>query len=447
MIGALIGLMIAQENTLLLMVGFFFAGRLIIFSNPNVSFYLILFSIFFADWFAGLKLIPPSFTWLPDIALIILTVKVLLRRIVDRNLVRTDLDIPLVMFILWGIVSVIVNGYSFLGLFVSLRQLLKFGLMYVLIINLRPDEAFFKGIIKVLIGLFAIQVPTALIKMMIYGQGEWAIGTYAVFGGGLSTILPLFVISVSLGFYFYDRPRLWYLGFLIYFQLFYFACPKRAYPMFAMVLFPFLILKTGKRVLKKLLALAPLLAVALVIILYINPDLKAFLDSPKSVVDWATSYTYQKNDEITSGRVAVAELVYQKLKEKPVRFLLGFGPGSMTEGFDERKGLLREELPIYYGWTEFTTMSLEYGFVGIGIFLWMLIMIYRKNHLYFKRMVDPYWKAMAFGYKGIWLSCLLAFFYGPVFRLDISAFLFWFLLAAITLMAQQADEEAPHAQD
>ena len=271
MIGALIGLMIAQENTLLLLVGFFFAGRLIIFSNPNTSFYLILFSIFFADWFAGLKLIPPSFTWLPDIALIILTVKVVLRRIVSRNLIRTDLDIPLVIFIFWGILSVLVNGYSFLGLFISLRQLLKFGLMYVLIINLEPDEAFFKRILMVLIGLFAIQVPTALVKMMIYGQGEWAIGTYAVFGGGLSTILPLFVISVSLGFYFFDRPRLWYLGFLIYFQLFYFACPKRAYPMFAMVLFPFLILKTGKRILKKLLALAPLLAAALVIILYINP--------------------------------------------------------------------------------------------------------------------------------------------------------------------------------
>jgi len=372
-------------------------------------------------------------------------VKVALRRIVDRKLVKTDLDLPLMLFVLWGFLSVIVNGYSLLGLFISLRQLLKFGLMYILIINFMPEEGFFKKIMMVLVVLFAVQVPTALIKMMIYGQGEWAIGTYAVFGGGLSTILPLFVISMSLGFYFHDRPRMWYLGFLIYFQLFYFACPKRAYPMFAMVLFPFLILKTGRKTLKKLLALTPLVAVAFVIILFVNPDLKAILDSPKEVFNWATTYTYQKNSEVTSGRVAVAELVYNKLKEKPVRFLLGFGPGAMTEGFDQREGLLRKELPIYYGWTEFTTMSLEYGFVGVGVFLWMLVIIYRKNHRFFKKAKDPYWKAVAFGYKGIWLSCLLAYFYGPVFRLDISAFIFWFLLAAVTTMARKQDEEDEYA--
>ncbi len=434
LVGCIIGLLTVQENPLFILAGFFLATRLILFSNPKTSFYLIIVSIFFADWLVGLGLIPASFTWFPDVALIVLTLKVVSVSIHRRTFMKTRLDIPLILFVLLGFMSMAVNGTSLFGLFISLRQLLKFSLMALLMIHLRFEERFFRQLMTLLVVLFFIQVPTALVKMVIYGRGEWAIGTYAVFGGGLSTILPLFVISMSLGFYFFEQPRLWYLGFLLYFQLFYFACPKRAYPLFALFLLPFLVLKSGYQNVRRMLRLAPVAGIAVLLIFFVNPDLRAVFDSPKSVLNWATSYEYQKSEEVTSGRMAVIELVFQKLKEKPIRFIFGFGPGTMTEGFEGQHGKLRRELPIYYGWTEFTTMSLEYGFAGTALFLWMLVLLYKANHRLFSGLKDSYWRAVSFGFKGIWVSCLLTYFYGPVFRLDVSAFIFWFLVAALSTM-------------
>ncbi|MCK4815144.1 hypothetical protein KA005_05180 [bacterium] len=440
-VGSMIGLLIVQDDTIFLLIGFFLASRLIFFTNPKVSFFIIIFSIFFADWLSTLGLIPVSFTWLPDVALIILFGKVVVLKIRKVEIIRTPIDIPMLLFILWAIISMLVNNGSIISMLLSFRQLLKFAFLFFIIINLEFNERYFKHIMTVLVILFAIQVPTALVKMLIYGRGEFAIGTYAYFGGGLSTILPLFVLSAVLGFFFYKSGRWNYIFFLVYFQLFYFACPKRAYPMFAFVLFPFLLWQAGRKNWKKILPLTPVIALAMAVLLFMNPDLNSALDNPKGVIDWASSYTYQKDDELTSGRVAVAEYVFNKLHEEPIHLLVGLGPGTMTEGFEQSEEGLRATMPIYYGLTEFSTMSLEYGGVGVLIFLWIIFRLFMVNQRMFHQLSEGYWKAVSFAFKGIWFTCLLAFFYGPVFRLDLSAFIFWFFAAMVSSVYLQGQNK------
>jgi len=436
-IGCAIGLLIVQDNPVLLLVGFFLASRLIIFSNAKIMPYVIIFSVFFSDWLSSMGLIPSSFTWLPDVALLVFTVKVFFLRFIDKKIIKTQIDIPIIFFLLWAAISMIVNSTSFIGAFYSGRQLLKFVLMFYLFVNFNYNETFIKKLNILLVGLFLIQVPTALIKMLIYGKGEEAIGTYARYGAALSAILPLFVNAVCLGFYLFYKGKSRFISFFLYFQLFYFACPKRIYPIFAIITIAYLILISGKQNIKKFLPLTPLLILFTTIILYINPNLNLLLSNPKRALDWVTSYTYQKTEDVTSGRVAVAELAIQKIMDSPHHLLFGYGPGTMTEGFQSDKDSIYRSLSIYYGLTEFTIMLLEYGIVGVMLFLYLLIRIYKVTHEFFMTIEDPYWKAIAFGYKGIWLACILAYFYTPIFRLDLSGFIFWFGISAIVVISNQ----------
>jgi len=431
LVGALVGLMIAKNDPLFIFVAFFLSVRLILFSNTNVFLYVITISVFFADWLHVLGLIPEQFTWIPDMILLFLMFRVVAMIIREKRFVRTSLDLPVIAFVFWGALSMFITGQPPVSLFISLRQIIKFSLLFYVIQYLHFDNAFFKRLIYLLIFLFAIQVPTAIIKMFIYGQGEHAIGTYAYFGGGLTAILPVIVISIALGFYFFYKSNIRYLIFVLYFQLFYIACPKRMYPFFAIVVFIYLIKISGLRKLKKLLPFSPVLVLVLGLLFYASPELRTIFDNPKSIVDWSTSYTYQKNDEQTSGRMAVAELVFNTLKRNPVNFAFGFGPGTVTESFDSVKGQVRQELNIYYGWTEFSMMALEYGFVGVILFLWILYTIMRQNTKYFKNSEDPFWKSISFGYRGICILYFMAFFYTTIFRLDVSAYLFWLLASII----------------
>ena len=169
---------------------------------------MIIFSVFFADWLSTLGLIPVSFTWLPDIALILLLGRLITQLARGKKYIRTGVELPFIFFVIWGVASMMINGTPSIGMIMSFRQLLKFAGMFFIIIQFQFKENFYKQITTILIILMTIQVPTALVKMMIYGRSEWAIGTYAYFGGGMTTILLLFVLSVCLGFYLFKKALL-----------------------------------------------------------------------------------------------------------------------------------------------------------------------------------------------------------------------------------------------
>ncbi|MCK5145975.1 hypothetical protein KAR48_04420 [bacterium] len=435
--GTVVGLFVIQEDPILMLIGFFIAGRALFFNNSKILPYVIILPVWFADWFFALGYIPASFTWLPDVALVIFTIKVVIMRLIDKEIVRTHIDIPFAAFTIWAVISMVVNDQSPLSMFFSMRQMFKYAVMFYLFVHINYDEKFLKRLNLLLLGIFIIQIPTALIKMTIFGRTEWAIGTYAYFGGGLSAILPLFVNSICLGFYLYDRTKWQYLGFMVYFQLFYYACPKRVYPLFAMASITYLLIRAGKKNFKKVLPLTPLAVIIIALALYVSPNWNELFTNPQGAMDWATSYTYQKNEEVTSGRAAVAELVIKTLINNPVKFLFGYGPGTLTESFVKNKDSVMDSLSIYYGITEFALISLEYGFVGLGIFCWILITLYRTNHRLFLKIDDPYWKAISFGYKGVIFISFLALVYTPIFRLDVSGFMIWYIFTILYIVGRQ----------
>ena len=443
LLGMLVGLCAIQEDPVIMLIGFFLSARYILFNSAKILPYVIILPVFFADWLYALGYIPYSFTWLPDVGMVIFTIKVIINRLIDRKVVTTRIDLPLAVFFFWAFLSLFINGGSPLQMFFSLRQMFKYVVMFYLFIHINFEEPFLKKLNLLLLGLFFIQVPTALVKMTIYGRTEWAIGTYAEFGGGLSAILPLFVNAICLGFYFYESQKWQYLGFMAYFQLFYYACPKRVYPLFAIASVGFLLTQAGKENVKKVLPLTPLVFVILVGALYVNPDWNQLFTNPKGAVEWAKAYEYQKDENLTTGRTAVAELVVTTLAKNPVHFVFGFGPGTLTESFNKDKTSIHDSLGIYYGITEFVILSLEYGFGGLVLFLWLMLTLFRVNQHIFNRVGDGYWRAISFGFKGILFICTLSLFYTPIFRLDVSGFMYWYIFTVLYTIGRQRGLFAP----
>ena len=152
--------------------------------NSEVGFILIMISVFFADWLFGAGIIPAQLTWLPELVLIAYVFKIIATR---KSLIRTPIDIPILIFIGIGIASALLNGKTFVSTLLAFRLDLRFVLMFYILVNLDFDENFFKRMITVLSFLLVIQVPVAFIKFLRYGQMEASIGTYGSFGGGLST--------------------------------------------------------------------------------------------------------------------------------------------------------------------------------------------------------------------------------------------------------------------
>jgi len=442
LVGCFAGLLIIQDNPFLLLMSFAIPFGIILFTNPNISFYIIMFSVFFADWLMGLGLIPPEMTLLPEVALLIVTVKIIILRINDRKFIKTSITVPILFLVFWGLISTLINSQNIVTTIIGFRFDLKYVLMFFVIINLNPDERFFKRMIFTLIVLLLIQIPVALVKLTIYGQGEWAIGTYGVHIGTYSTILPLVAISIFLGFFVHEKPRLRYIIVLLLFFVFSIIGGKRAFVFLAVLLYLFLFWQSGKKNFAKLSILAPVVMVGVLACIYFIPSLNPALKNPRHLMDFSVSYStaYSVETGKSIGRASTLVEAYKVSTENPVNFLLGFGPGSMAESYiKEFEGKRRNELPMWYGLSQWIKMSLEYGWVGALLFLWLFIPLFRANRRFFSSTTDRYWKAISFGFNGILFTYLMGFFYAVVFRLDLSAFIFWFFAATIYCLREQKE--------
>lgn len=440
MIGAVIGFFIVQNNQFLLFFAFFLSIRLLIFTRPNTSVYLILISVFFIDWMRDMNLISSQFTLLPDVILMVLTMKVIWLKFRDKKIFRTPVDVPILLYIFLGMISTLINAQHPITTFVGFRFDLKYVFMFYLIVQLNPDIRFYKRLFVFLVILLLIQVPVAIGKYFVYGQGEQAIGTYAYQTGILSTVIPLIAISLFVGLYFFHKNSGWYiLGCLLFF-LFSIIGGKRGFLFFAFGLTLFLGWQVGLKNLAKIYTIAPFFIIGFLGTIYLVPDLRPAIQDPLHLINWSVSYEtmHSKDDGAAAGRTAAFMKTNELLLKQTSALLVGYGPGSISQSFFQKyKGRLEDKIPIVYGRSQWVTMSLEEGYIGVLLFIWSFVSFFKVAHRVFERVDDPLLKAIAFGFKGIIFTFLICMNYGVIFRMDVSGFIFWFLAAFVFSVGKQ----------
>jgi len=318
--------------------------------------------------------------------------------------------------------------------------------MFYLLINLDLDEQFFRFMFKVLMFLLVIQLPVAFIKYLRFGQMESAIGTYAYFGGGLSTVLPLFAISFFLGLYLIggnQEHRGQYLLYILGYLIFPILSGKKGFVVFGVLLSGFLVWQAGRESLRKFIPVGLILLPGLLASLYFVPGLGPTLKDPRYLLKYSISYeTVRSERGEAGGRLAAIEDTFNAAKKDSVHFLLGWGPGSTIKSFfSSYSAFAQEKLPvrIYYGFTHLVSTVIEYGYLGfLFYFLMPLYALFKTNRHFYKNVPDPFWKATSFGFGGILFSVFsIGLFYMDLLRADVIGFLFWFFAAAIIVMAKK----------
>jgi hypothetical protein len=418
---------------------------LILLKDKQIGFYLIIIWVFFADWFVQIGVVPTQLTWLPEIVLVVYTLSFLLR---EKFIRRTPFDIPILLFVIIGIISAIFNGRTPVSVLLTFRLDLKFILMFYLLVSFDLPEKFYKTMTNVFLILLVIQIPTALIKYTIYGQGEMAIGTYALYGGTYSTILPLIGISLFLSMFIHKKPRPTYILLIFGFILFSILGGKKGLIYYGPVLVIFILVKLSLARLTrwKLYRIIPVGIIILLMfmpIIYFVPWLKPVKENPMYLRDFILMYDVRYTQTGNpAGRLPTIVETFRDLSSKTSRFLIGYGPGTMIKSYfskyDERQRL-RQTIWEKNLVTELVQKSVEYGYLGLLFyFLLPLFILFRMNEKLYGNIDDDYWKSISFGYSGILFSYfIIGIGYCSIHRGDLAGFIFWFFAAAIYSKGKQ----------
>ncbi|WDP90543.1 MAG: hypothetical protein HUN04_12920 [Desulfobacter sp.] len=358
------------------------------------------------------------------------------------------------LFFIVGIASAVFNNNLGVATILGMRLVFRFYVFFLALANAGLSYSQLKKVNTLIIVIFLIQIPASIVKLVIYGQGEQAVGTYAMNDGAAPVIITLVSIGFAMAFYFYYKPRWRYILAAFAFISLSLIGEKRAIIFFLPLLVMFTIFcglmdaQTIKRTVPNFKFKLVLVSVLMVVLTTIGAARLMRTLNPESkvggsidfnhIIIYAKDYTTYRDPNskrYTAGRFSSTKQVISVLYQKgPGRLVFGYGPGSYGKSrfADKRKRLnspVFKDIFIKYGLTCFNFTLIEYGYAG-G-FIYFLFLIFINAHLYknWRLSHEPYWKAVSFGtflsgfvYASIWLI------YSPTIYLgDYLPLLFFYL--------------------
>ena len=415
--------------------------------------YILFIVAFFSNNLISLGVLPAFVAWITE-PLIYLFFCISIIRAKDQ--VRFPFIGYFIMFFLLGLTSALANHNLSLKVVFGMRLVFRFYLFFLALVNSGISLPQLKKVNNLIIFIFLIQFPVSIVKLFIYGQGEQAVGTYAATDGAAPVVITLVGVGFAIAFYLYYKPSWKFiLAGLIFISLSIIG-KKRAIVFFFPLVTLFVLLTAVKdsatikrnithfRV--KLIGLSLLMCVATFIggikfIDTLNPEKKIGGSFNLGyIMTYAREYTSQRNPldkRYTGGRYSTTKQVLTVLYNKGIsRMFFGYGPGAYTKSrFDDPRSRyqspLIKDIFIQYGVTCLNFTAMEYGFLGVLIYLLFILALNLNLYKNWLLPWPPYWKAISYGtflcgfiYFLVWVT------YSPVIYLgDYFPLLFFFLFA------------------
>ena len=426
---------------------FFLTGlalSLFLMRSKTLPVLIILSVIPFADWAVEQGFLPFQIMWFPELLSGLLFLKVLVQKLARKQRFRIAGFKFVFLFLLITFYSLIYNSSGLMPALLMLRLLFRYYIFFLAILNLDLDEKALKLINGFLIIIFLAQLPLAVVKLLIYGQGETSLGLSS---HSISTIIPLIAVSFLYSFYIlYEKRNVYLLG-IICFVGFSFVGGKRAFIFFFISLMVFLTWIFKKQIRLNLRVI--FFGVIIICISFyfaarllpaFNPQHRVWGDfSMKHIVDFSIKHeTNVTESGVSTGRISTTINVFDQLSKNGILHLtFGFGPGviikSMFARYDKREAL-EKSFGIGYGENGLTWLSIQVGCLGALLFFIFLYFFLKESYLYFLQENDKYWKSFAAGMAGFtFIFMVTSLLYSPFFNFD-SVAMFYFYLAAVLLL-------------
>ena len=423
---------------------------------------LMLFLMFFGNWLEDLKFVPAQFNWLTEILVFFLFMKAISAKVLAKEKIDFKYGSSILLCLLIVVISFLFHALPLVIVALFLRLLFRYYLLFLAMANLPLEERQVKYVLNLLAFLALIQIPTAVGKFIVYGQGEFAIGTYATYGGGVSAVLPLITISFLMGYYFFYASSGFYLLAAAAFVGFGLIGGKRSILVFVPVVIIFLgyFIRTRlKNALKyALVGLLFILATgyfSLRLLPTLNPEFKERQVEGKTglsfVKDFIIEYNMASDSGVTSGRISTSINVFNFIKEDGlVSLMFGLGPGWFIETrFGDVASSMQSgrDLSANYGVVGFSWLALQIGYLGALAYLYLFYRILKSALLFHRMETDPYWKSFGFGMLGFsFVMLLISLTYWAVFMDDLIPGVFFMLAAFFIQRDNQRNRPASPVQ-
>lgn len=412
--------------------------------------------------------------------LIYLLAAVVVWRILNgtSRLRHTPVDLPFILFLVILLASALINAVEPSVAVLGARQILRFVLVFFIVVYLQPDRPYIKRLTAIMLGVVGIEALIGLTQSFVGGPLDALLlpseartfGEITLTGGVTQFWDPGSRIFATLGRY--DRlGNFLYFFLLIAVGLFYQAKALKdrrdLIPLFllglpALVLtysraswFAFLIgfLFIGIWIMRDRRVIAAFVSFVIVVTAYLGVtglNVRFITEAPgQTLVERfyeAFSYSRWRGEYYGLGRVFW--MVQTPMTVIPASPLFGFGPGQYGGGAVAALGNTRvyEQLGLPFG--VFGTEGIidnnwfslwgESGTLGLIFFLWMYVAILAECLRVYRTSPDAFTRSVAIGTMAAMLGIAFNAFLSTAFEIRTLAFYLWLYAGFVVVLGEES---------
>jgi len=379
---------------------------------------------------------------------------------------KTLLNLPFVLFIAVALTSIIINFVPLnIGL-LGLRMLIRYILIFFIIIHLKPNKNQIKILIWLMFLIVLLQSGLGIAQKFIgyrldnlllprqekiigsislttgteqiWAYGERVFGTLSRYDqlGTFLTFFMLLILGLIYQKYFSHKNKLWiFIWFLISALALLFTYSRSSW--FGFLLGVFIIgylIKKDKKIIK-----IYSLGIAIIIIyLLISPlVVSQLIDQPQiSLTErFFEAFSYRRWESEYYGLGRLFFIVKTPLIVVASSPLVGVGPGQYGSGTAHalHNTAVYDKLNLPFGiWgteghIDNNWMSIwgEVGTLGLIFYIWMIYALFKMSYQVYKNTNDNFVKGLALGYCGAIVAVCLNAFLATMFEVRTLALYFW----------------------
>ena len=380
----------------------------------------------------------------------------------EKKILKSPVDGMIFAFISIALISTLINPTSLLVGVLGLRTLLRYAVLYYLIINLNIDEKFVKKLMKVMVAIIILQWIASFLQRFIGGSVVSFFSPREVFSVGSIILGKASGIWEKGTWVFGTMKRYNHLGyfltfFLLLFSGIYYTADKRNKKLFCFMLMSFLVLLlTYSRsawlglyiglilllyIRKKInvLFLLVLLPIILTLILYMTYAHQiSFTGIHASKMSFIQRYlqmfsgAYLRSSFKTDRLAVLTKVSKETVLKSP---LVGFGLGIVeyreVGEFGEGVQKSLEQIEVaprikhFIGDVGWSSILVQTGLIGLFIWLGICFVFLRVTLKLYRRSENNFYKGIALGYGGAIVAIMIENFFCYNFTYRPSSFYFW----------------------
>lgn len=418
-----------------------FLSGIFTFFKPRLIVVIILVGSFFLEYWVRQGFLPSAAQWGVDGLILILFSRLLVERSHLTGLFwKSPAFLGMVVWFVFMVFSAVANSTSAIQLVLGMRAYIRFMILYFCVLEFHLDMQFFSNAVKLLGLLILLQIPLQFLQKTQYSNPDLIGGS--ILGTGVLSVVVTAGFAAFVSYALLKRNlRILFLG------LFLLAGPAlanaRAFVFIIPLVIGYVLFRFSSHI-KRIFWIVPIILSVMGVLLMNWTYLQGrSLYRGSSAIDVLTDSSaaleelwmdpVQGTQGASIGRLRGLQLSWERIQESPITFLFGLGPASAqgSRFTDLRSGKF-EDLTLVGGKaSQLATSLLEWGVLGTGVYLLMLLALWLQSEMHFRREKDPFWKSVAFGHAVLVLLVIGLSFYTNTWLATAPGVLTWFIAGVL----------------